>query len=81
MSDASKGWECPKCGKCHAPWVAHCSCMGEPPQPIWIRPWPYYPNWPTYPVHPTYQPYTIWCGTTAQTGTDAKAYNATVTFQ
>lgn len=20
------GWECPKCGRVHAPWVAFCSC-------------------------------------------------------
>lgn len=21
------GWECPRCGRVHAPWVAHCNCQ------------------------------------------------------
>jgi len=24
-----KGWECPKCGKVHAPWVAECDCYKQ----------------------------------------------------
>ena len=23
-----QGWQCPRCGKVHAPWVAHCDCQG-----------------------------------------------------
>jgi hypothetical protein len=30
MSDCSKGWVCPRCGKSHAPWVHSCDCLVGP---------------------------------------------------
>ena len=37
----TKGWECPKCGQCYAPWVAKCKrCVAQPEQnttPRWEK--------------------------------------------
>lgn len=30
-TSAPRGWECPKCGTVHAPWVASCRCHGGTP--------------------------------------------------
>ena len=31
-----QGWQCPNCGKCHAPWVAACDChVVMTPRPQW----------------------------------------------
>lgn len=35
-----RGWECPKCGRCFAPWVLECSHCGKGAydfiyQPVW----------------------------------------------
>ena len=26
---AARGWECPKCGRVNAPWIATCPCYGD----------------------------------------------------
>ena len=29
LTQPSKGWECPKCGRCYAPWVPDCEVCGK----------------------------------------------------
>lgn len=38
-----QGWECPKCGKVYAPWVASCTACVAAPAPRYPRP-------PTFPA-------------------------------
>jgi hypothetical protein len=38
-----KGWECPKCGKVHAPWVAECDCYKQVSKDVVTFPRPFHP--------------------------------------
>lgn len=62
------GWECPRCGKIHAPHIDSCDCSkpGE-----WApNQWPTYPTYPWYPYNPVWYPS---CGTTAVAYTHQEA--------
>ena len=50
---ALRGWECPKCGRVHAPFVSTCPyCVGDNVWQPYSAPAPYYPS-----TRPTYAPY------------------------
>lgn len=44
---ATIGWECPKCGKVHAPWVAECDCHLSVHRDFTMTPPPFPPKVPT----------------------------------
>lgn len=46
-----KGWECPRCGKIHAPWIQECNCPR--PNHTIVNTWR--PNTET-PINPPTQP-------------------------
>ena len=67
-----KGWKCPECGHCYAPWVKECEHCGKDVQapisyplivyPPFVVPAPYYPGPNTYDPLPWWRQ-VVTCGT------------------